>query len=84
MLSVQLTNGGGISEETRAQKLRAQLGINVCLYSFTIDQTHSFKIENYQCVQSHTILSTLEYKHRHENVLVLGGRREDVRKIAEG
>ncbi|KAF8638028.1 hypothetical protein AX16_010660 [Volvariella volvacea WC 439] len=64
-----LTNGGGVSEEDRCSKLTKQLG---------------FKIENSQYLQAHTVLKSVVHKYASQPVLVLGGKNDDCRKVAEG
>ncbi|TFY68676.1 hypothetical protein EVJ58_g861 [Rhodofomes roseus] len=66
---ILLTNGGGTSEEARCSKLTSILG---------------FEIGEKQFVQSHTILKTIVDKYANLPVLVLGGRNDEVRKVAEG
>ncbi|PCH43585.1 HAD hydrolase [Wolfiporia cocos MD-104 SS10] len=66
---VLLTNGGGASEEARCRKLTAQLGFN---------------IHPHQFVQSHTILKSVVHKYADLPVLVLGGRNDEVRRVAKG
>ncbi|KAF5351899.1 hypothetical protein D9756_007478 [Leucocoprinus leucothites] len=63
-----LTNGGGVSEQIRCQKLTKQLG---------------FSIDNDQYIQAHTILKTLAHKYDKEPVLILGGRLDTLRKVAQ-
>ncbi|RDB24812.1 putative CDP-alcohol phosphatidyltransferase class-I family protein C22A12.08c [Hypsizygus marmoreus] len=65
---ILLTNGGGVGEEERCQKLTQQLGI---------------KISPSQYVQAHTILKSLSHKYADEPVLVLGGKLDAVRRVAE-
>ncbi|TFK48616.1 HAD-superfamily hydrolase [Heliocybe sulcata] len=66
---ILITNGGGMGEEERCRKLTSQLG---------------FDIQSTQYVQSHTVLKSVVRKYAQEDVLVLGGKRDEVRKIAEG
>ncbi|KZT72148.1 HAD-superfamily hydrolase [Daedalea quercina L-15889] len=66
---ILLTNGGGTSEEARCKKLSSILG---------------YKIDERQFVQSHTILKTIVDKYATRPVLVLGGRNDEVRRVAEG
>ncbi|KAH9935561.1 HAD-like domain-containing protein [Fomitopsis serialis] len=66
---ILLTNGGGTSEEARCKKLTSILG-------FEIDKTH--------IIQSHTVLKQIVEKYANLPVLVLGGRNDEVRKVAEG
>lgn len=65
---ILLTNGGGVSESDRAKSLSDKLGIN---------------ITPNQCVQAHTILQEQVSRYANENVLVLGGRRDEIRQVAE-
>ncbi|EPT04967.1 HAD hydrolase [Fomitopsis schrenkii] len=64
-----LTNGGGTSEEARCNKLTSILG---------------YKIDAKQFIQSHTILKTIAKKYVNRPVLVLGGKNDEVRRVAEG
>ncbi|KAI1783144.1 HAD hydrolase [Ganoderma leucocontextum] len=65
---ILLTNGGGVGEEARRHKLSSQLGV---------------EIHNDQIVQAHTILKSVAHKYANKPVLVLGGRNDVVRKVAE-
>lgn len=42
------------------------------------------QLEINQIVQAHTILQSVSHKYEDKPVLVLGGRNDDVRKVAEG
>ncbi|KAJ7078847.1 HAD-like domain-containing protein [Mycena belliarum] len=64
---ILLTNGGGVSEQQRCEKLTAKLG---------------FEIKAAQYIQAHTILKTMSYKYTNTPVLVLGGKRDQVRQVA--
>ncbi|KAJ7072513.1 HAD-like domain-containing protein [Mycena amicta] len=64
---ILLTNGGGVSEKHRSERLTQQLG---------------FKIEPEQYIQAHTILKTLSHKYADAPVLVLGGKLDQVRQVA--
>ncbi|KAJ6558501.1 HAD hydrolase [Mycena vulgaris] len=64
---ILLTNGGGVSEQERCEKLTTKLG---------------FKIRANQYVQAHTILKTLSHKYTDTPVLVLGGKLDQVRQVA--
>ncbi|KAI0259217.1 HAD-like domain-containing protein [Gloeopeniophorella convolvens] len=64
----QMTNGGGASEEARAKRLTEQLG-------------HEITTSNF--MQAHTILKSLAHEYANQSVLVLGGRRGVLRKVAE-
>ncbi|KAI0733118.1 HAD-like domain-containing protein [Fomitopsis betulina] len=66
---ILLTNGGGTSEEDRCKTLTSILG---------------YKIDAKQFIQSHTIIKTIAKKYANRPVLVLGGRHDEVRKVAEG
>lgn len=63
-----LTNGGGSTEAQRAQKLTGQLGA---------------PIDDQQILQAHTILKTKAYEFADKPVLVLGGRTNECREVAE-
>ncbi|TFK44483.1 HAD-like domain-containing protein [Crucibulum laeve] len=65
---ILLTNGGGVSEKERCQKLSQQLG-------FTVGPS--------QYVQAHTILKDQVHKYADKPVLVLGGKLDKVRQVAE-
>ncbi|KAF8583910.1 HAD-superfamily hydrolase [Ramaria rubella] len=65
---ILVTNGGGHSEEKRCEKLTEQLGI---------------KISTTQLVQAHTILRQMASQRPEAPVLVLGGVKDRVRKVAE-
>ncbi|KAF7375935.1 Fungal-trans domain-containing protein [Mycena sanguinolenta] len=64
---ILLTNGGGISEQERCAKLSTKLG---------------FKIDTRQYIQAHTILNLTAPKYIDTPVLVLGGKLDQVRKVA--
>ncbi|GJE96802.1 HAD-superfamily hydrolase [Phanerochaete sordida] len=66
---ILLTNGGGIEETERCRRLSKEL---------------DFEIKPTQYIQAHTILKTVVEKYANKPVLVLGGRNDDVRKVAEG
>ncbi|KAH7920693.1 HAD-superfamily hydrolase [Leucogyrophana mollusca] len=66
---ILLTNGGGVSEVERCRKLSIQLGV---------------QIDPAQYIQAHTILKTVAHKYADVPVLVLGGKGDTVRKVAEG
>ncbi|KII92002.1 hypothetical protein PLICRDRAFT_457454 [Plicaturopsis crispa FD-325 SS-3] len=66
---ILVTNGGGKSEVERCRHLTRQLG---------------YSIKPTQIVQAHTVLTTLAARHAHSPVLVLGGRGDEVRKVAQG
>ncbi|KAG7090938.1 hypothetical protein E1B28_010010 [Marasmius oreades] len=65
---VLLTNGGGKTEAARAEKLSARLGI---------------KLHPEQIIQAHTILKDMTRKYADSPVLVLGGRNDELRQVAE-
>ncbi|RDX47110.1 HAD hydrolase [Lentinus brumalis] len=65
---ILLTNGGGTHEEARRHKLSSQLGV---------------EIHSNQIIQAHTILKSVVHKYAEKPVLVLGGRNDVVRKVAE-
>ncbi|KAG9051143.1 hypothetical protein FS837_011989 [Tulasnella sp. UAMH 9824] len=63
-----MTNGGGVTEAERCTKLSRQLGVNI-LPS--------------QLVQAHTILRKLKHKYADKPVLILGGKLDKGREVAE-
>lgn len=66
---ILLTNGGGVSEVTRCNELSEQLGIQI-------------KPEQY--IQAHTVVRSVVHRYTNTPVLVLGGRGDTLRKVAEG
>ncbi|KAF8508590.1 Haloacid dehalogenase-like hydrolase-domain-containing protein, partial [Hysterangium stoloniferum] len=66
---ILITNGGGYSEEERCMRLSSQLGV---------------EIRTSQLVQAHTILRQMAEERPEDPVLVLGGSKDRVRKVAEG
>ncbi|KAF9652803.1 HAD hydrolase [Thelephora ganbajun] len=62
-----LTNGGGVSEETRCTNLSKQLGFNVPINRY---------------IQSHTILKSVVHRFHDKHVLVLGGRGNTLKSVA--
>ncbi|KAF8124895.1 HAD hydrolase [Boletus edulis] len=64
-----LTNGGGVSESARCHKLSQQLGM---------------KIDPERFIQAHTVLKSVVHKYADLPVLVLGGKGNTLRKVAEG
>jgi len=64
---ILLTNGGGVGEEERCQKLTKHLG---------------FPIQPTQYIQAHTVLKSVVHKYADVPVLVLGGKCDVVRKVA--
>ncbi|KAI0256428.1 HAD-like domain-containing protein, partial [Lactifluus subvellereus] len=65
---ILMTNGGGASEEDRCKRLTGQLGFEITTSSF---------------MQAHTILKLSAHKYANKPVLVLGGKRDVLRKVAE-
>lgn len=65
---ILLTNGGGSSEEARCQKLSSQLG---------------YEIQPAQFVQSHTVLKSVVHEYADQPVLILGGKDNEIREVAE-
>lgn len=66
---ILLTNGGGVSEEERCRKLSSQLGV---------------QIHPDQFIQAHTVLKSVVHKYADMPVLVLGGKGDTLRRVAEG
>ncbi|KAF9268774.1 HAD hydrolase [Marasmius fiardii PR-910] len=65
---ILLTNGGGKSETVRAEKLSASLGV---------------KLHPEQIIQAHTVLKGIVDKYANSPVLVLGGKKDELRPVAE-
>jgi len=63
-----MTNGGGVTEEARCEKLSAKLGIEI-----TPDQI----------MQAHTVLRPLAKKYADYSILVLGGKGNNGREVAQ-
>ncbi|KAI0708176.1 HAD hydrolase [Cerioporus squamosus] len=85
---ILLTNGGGTHEEARRHKLSSQLGVEVSFrslsYGLVVITAHTpSQIHSNQIVQAHTILKSVVHKYADKPVLVLGGRNDVVRKVAE-
>ncbi|OBZ66089.1 putative CDP-alcohol phosphatidyltransferase class-I family protein C22A12.08c [Grifola frondosa] len=66
---ILLTNGGGVGEEVRSQRLSEKLGVPI----------HSSQI-----IQAHTVLKSIAAKYANDPVLVLGGKLDEIRQVAEG
>ncbi|KAF9787753.1 HAD hydrolase [Thelephora terrestris] len=62
-----LTNGGGVSEETRCLNLSRQLGFDIPINRY---------------IQSHTILKSIAHRFHDKHVLVLGGRGNTLKSVA--
>ncbi|KAI5450076.1 hypothetical protein NCC49_003703 [Naganishia albida] len=65
---VLITNGGGVPDEERRQRLSAELG-----HELTANQL----------IQSHTPLKNVASQYADKDVLVLGGRRDECRRVAQ-
>ncbi|KAH6914224.1 HAD-like domain-containing protein [Coprinopsis sp. MPI-PUGE-AT-0042] len=65
---ILLTNGGGVSEAERSERLTRKLGV---------------PIKESQYIQAHTILKNHAREYADKPVLVLGGKLDKVRKVAE-
>ncbi|EIW82570.1 HAD hydrolase [Coniophora puteana RWD-64-598 SS2] len=65
---ILLTNGGGVGEEERCRRLSKQLGVQI-------------PVDRY--IQAHTIIRSIASKYADHPVLVLGGRNDVLRKVAE-
>lgn len=63
-----ITNGGGVLDHERLSFLSSELGIQL-----TPDQL----------VQSHTPMRDYAHKYKEKHVLVIGGKGESCRKVAE-
>ena len=78
-----MTNGGGASEEDRSKQLSEQLGFEVGPEMSYFQRLRCRKITTSNFMQSHTILKTSVHKYADKPVLVLGGKRDILRKVAE-
>ena len=78
-----MTNGGGASEEDRSKRLSEQLGFEVGQNILPFRRSCYFKITTSTFMQSHTILKSSAHKYTNRPVLVLGGRGDILRKVAE-
>ena len=78
-----MTNGGGASEEDRSKRLTEQLGFEVRPKTPLFRRSCYFKITTSTFMQSHTILKSSTHKYANRPVLVLGGRGDILRKVAE-
>ncbi|KAI0295868.1 HAD-like domain-containing protein [Multifurca ochricompacta] len=65
---ILMTNGGGVSEEDRSKQLTERLGFEITPSNF---------------MQAHTILKSFAHKYANKPVLVLGGKRDVLRKVAK-
>ena len=78
-----MTNGGGSSEEDRSKRLSEQLGFEVRPKISPFRRLCYFKITTSTFMQSHTIMKSSAHKYTNRPVLVLGGRGDILRKVAE-
>ncbi|TFK18971.1 HAD-superfamily hydrolase [Coprinopsis marcescibilis] len=65
---ILLTNGGGVTEEERSKRLSDKLEV---------------PIHEAQYIQAHTVIKKYAQQYAEEPVLVLGGKLDAVRKVAE-
>lgn len=81
-----------MSEEKRCQKLSKMMNLEVrCLFirpchakCGCTDAIYFWKIKSSQFIQAHTILKSVAHKYADLPVLVLGGKYDVLRKVAEG
>jgi ribonucleotide monophosphatase NagD (HAD superfamily) len=78
-----MTNGGGASEKDRANQLTELLGFEVGPMISLFLRLCCSKITASNFMQSHTILKSSTHKYANKPVLVLGGRGDVLRKVAE-
>jgi ribonucleotide monophosphatase NagD (HAD superfamily) len=78
-----MTNGGGASEEDRSKRLSEQLGFEVGPKYSSFRRLRCCKITTSNFMQSHTILKSAVHKYADKPVLVLGGKRDILRNVAE-
>ena len=78
-----MTNGGGASEKDRARQLTELLGFEVGPMISLFPRLYFSKIAASNFMQSHTILRSSTLKYANKPVLVLGGKGDVLRKVAE-
>lgn len=78
-----MTNGGGASEEDRCKRLTEQLGFEVGPGMFFSRILMRAKITTSNFMQAHTVLKLTAHKYANKPVLVLGGKHDVLRKVAE-
>ena len=78
-----MTNGGGASEKDRSKRLTEQLGFEVGPMVSLFPRLCYSKITTANFMQSHTILKSSTHKYANKPVLVLGGKGDVLRKVAE-
>ena len=78
-----MTNGGGASEKDRARRLTDLLGFEVGPIISLFPRLYVSKITTSNFMQSHTVLRTATHKYANKPVLVLGGKGDVLRKVAE-
>ncbi|KAG2177288.1 hypothetical protein INT43_007945 [Umbelopsis isabellina] len=86
---VLLTNGGGVTEEQKAAQMSRKLDLDVsnipvCIEKVAFNISHSRKqILPSQIVLSHSPMQSLVKRYKHTPVLVVGGRGDSCRTVAE-
>lgn len=82
----QLTNGGGVSETVRCQRLSKLLDVEVSL-SLGLYVHHyignSLQVSVNQFMQAHTILKSIAHEYADKPILALGGRPGAIPRVAE-
>ena len=78
-----MTNGGGASEKDRARQLTELLGFEVGPMISLFPRLYLSKITASNFMQSHTVLRSSTHKYANKPVLVLGGKGDVLRKVAE-
>jgi ribonucleotide monophosphatase NagD (HAD superfamily) len=90
---ILMTNGGGIHEVERCQKLSKEFGVPVRLFDLFcskngerliwLNERGITQISVNQLVQSHTIFRTAARELGDKPLLVIGGQDDRCRKVAE-
>jgi len=78
-----MTNGGGASEKDRARQLTEVLGFEVGPITSLFPRLCFSKITASNFMQSHTVLKSCTQNYINKPVLVLGGKGDVLRKVAE-
>ncbi len=78
-----MTNGGGASEKDRAKRLTELLGFEVGPMTSLFPRLCYSKITTSNFMQSHTVIKSSAHKYANKPVLVLGGKGDVLRKVAE-
>lgn len=84
--SEQMTNGGGVGEADRCRRLTKTLGVEVKHFANILTcyiLKNIIQIKPSMLIQAHTILREKAAAYADQHVLVLGGKRNQLREVAE-